>query len=95
MTRRKRVDANQTGIVEGLRKLGVFVEPRLSRIGDGVPDLLYCHRGVWGVAEVKMPHETLTEQEIRWWHRVDPLCDVDYLVRIWRSLDDARRDLGL
>ena len=100
MTRRKRTDGNQTEIVEGLRKLGVFVEPRLSRVGEGVPDLLYCHRGKWGVAEVKLPNAKLTKDERRWWdsnyvQRLNANWTDGWKPRVWRSLDDARRDLGL
>lgn len=40
MRQAAKVDANQAEIVEALRKAGCTVEPRLSKVGAGVPDLL-------------------------------------------------------
>jgi hypothetical protein len=51
--RRARVDISQAPIVKTLRQIGASVEPRLSRIGQGVPDLLVGWRGVNVLLETK------------------------------------------
>ena len=48
----RHVDANQTAIVEALRKVGAVVV-HLHTVGGGVPDLLVGWRGSWLLAEVK------------------------------------------
>jgi hypothetical protein len=52
MRRAARVDKNQPEIVEGLRKLGVAVQP-LHAVGDGCPDILWGWRNVNGLIEIK------------------------------------------
>ena len=47
-----RTDANQTAIVEALRKVGASVQS-LSAIGDGAPDLLIGWKGHNLLLEVK------------------------------------------
>lgn len=47
-----KIDANQPEIVRALRKVGAFVEPKIARVGEGVPDLLVYFRG-WHVLEIK------------------------------------------
>lgn len=67
-----RRDANEPGIVEALRKLGVTVQPLSER---GVPDLLWGWRGRMGLLEVKAPlgaqggksGRVLTEVQRKWW----------------------------
>ncbi len=66
-----RIDANQPEIVEALRAIGCYVEPRLARIGGGCPDLLVCRHGVWRVLEVKdgakkPSQQKLTGEELVW-----------------------------
>lgn len=51
----RRVDKSQHAIVKALRAAGAFVEPRLSRVGGGVSDLLVAYRGAWYVLELKTP----------------------------------------
>lgn len=50
--RRGRTDANQTEIVEALRKLGVSVAIT-SAVGKGFPDLVCGYRGKTYLIEVK------------------------------------------
>ena len=71
MRRRARADANQSAVTKELRALGVFVEPRLSRIGEGVPDLLVAWRGHWLLVELKDGSKSpskrrLTDDEQEW-----------------------------
>lgn len=51
--RARKVDANQSDIVSTFRALGCSVEPRLARIGEGVPDLLVGKSGWCVPVEVK------------------------------------------
>jgi hypothetical protein len=48
----KRVDDNQSSIVNTLRRVGASVLS-LADIGKGVPDLLVAHQGLLYLAEVK------------------------------------------
>jgi len=71
MRRSAHIDANQTEIVAALRAAGASVEPKLARIGDGVPDLLVSFRGMWYILEVKdgtksPSRQALTDDEKRW-----------------------------
>jgi hypothetical protein len=71
MRRAAHIDANQCEIVAALRAAGASVEPRLARIGDGVPDLLVGIRGVTTVFEVKdgkqpPSRRALTPDEKEW-----------------------------
>lgn len=66
-----RVDDNQPEIVDALRDAGASVEPRLSCLGGGVPDLLVGIRGVTTVFEVKDGNKPpsrrrLTDDEEEW-----------------------------
>lgn len=54
MRRDAKVDANQSAIVEALRKCGVKVY-HTHQIGSGFPDLLVWHRNRYMLLEVKMP----------------------------------------
>lgn len=65
MRRRRKVDANQAEIVEGLRACGWFVEV-LSDVGRGVPDLLVGGRGIWCLVEIKSPGGRLTPDQASW-----------------------------
>lgn len=69
----RKVDSNTTAIVSALRAMGVLVEPRLARVGEGVPDLLCGYRGETWLLEVKdgakpASARRLTPQEAEW-HR--------------------------
>ena len=48
----KRIDANQTEIVETLRKAGADVYI-LSMVGRGIPDLMVCFNGETILMEIK------------------------------------------
>lgn len=70
----RKVDDNQGQVVAALRAVGVMVEPGLSRLGAGAPDLLCGHHGMLFLLEVKdgqkSPSErALTEAEERWHER--------------------------
>lgn len=67
----RKVDDNQPEVVKALRAAGVKVDPRLSRIGSGMLDLLCGYHGVFSIVEVKdgskPPSERrLTEAEADW-----------------------------
>lgn len=71
MRRAAHTDANQGEIVDALRAAGASVEPKLARLGEGVPDLLVGIRGVTTVFEVKdgakVPSKRkLTDDEKEW-----------------------------
>ena len=79
--RRAKVDANQKQVTAELRQAGVFVEPRLSRIGGGVPDLLIAFRGRWALVELKDPSQppsarALTDDEAEWIAKAEPHAPV-------------------
>ena len=48
----RKTDSNQTEIVDALEKIGCSVVD-LSRVGDGVPDILVGWRGVCVLLEIK------------------------------------------
>lgn len=52
MRRAAKVDANHAEIVRALRSVGCYVVD-LSRLGQGVPDLLWSRGGLCGLLEVK------------------------------------------
>ena len=52
MRRRARIDANQTEVVQALRKIGAMVAVT-ARLGNGFPDLAVAYRGKWFLMEVK------------------------------------------
>jgi hypothetical protein len=69
--RGRRVDDNQTDLVKVFRALGCTVEPRLSQLGKGVPDLLVSKDGWTVVVEVKdgakpTSERRLTDKEAEW-----------------------------
>lgn len=78
------MDANQPAIVRALRAAGFHVTV-LSRVGDGVPDLLVsdCRPDWHLLMEVKMPGGTLNDEEAKFFERCPgPKCIV-------YSVDDA------
>jgi len=75
------VDANQAAVTKELRALGVFVEPKISRVGGGVPDLLLGFRGRWYTVELKDPDQppsgrALTADEAKWIAKAEPHAPV-------------------
>lgn len=62
MTRARRVDRNQSEIVQALRAVGASVHIT-SRFGEGFPDLVVGFGGVTFLLEVKTPDGKLTEDE--------------------------------
>ena len=70
MRRAAKVDANQSQIVQALRKAGATVQP-LHMVGQGCPDLLCAFRQVNFLIEVKdgakpPSARKLTPDEERW-----------------------------
>ena len=57
-----RVDDSQPFIVDALRRIGVWVLP-LHRVGQGCPDLLWYHRGRYGLIEIKEPGKKLNAEQ--------------------------------
>jgi hypothetical protein len=89
----KRVDSNQQAIVKALRACGASVEPRLSQVGHGVPDLLVGFRGVNLLMEVKDGDKSESRR------RLTP--DEQEWIQTWRgqyvivnSVEDAVRVLN-
>lgn len=72
MRRAANIDSNQNEIVDALRAAGASVEPKLSRVGEGVPDLLVGIRGVTTVMEVKDGKKTASRKKLnddeKKWH---------------------------
>ena len=71
MRRAAHVDSNQGAIVDALRAAGASVEPKLARLGEGIPDLLVAIRGVNALFEVKdgtkvKSKQRLTPDEKNW-----------------------------
>jgi len=69
--RAARVDRTQVEITRALRQIGASVEPRLSKLGHGVPDLLIGFRNQNWLLEVKDAQQPpskrkLTPDELRW-----------------------------
>jgi hypothetical protein len=65
MTYAHKIDTNQPGIVQALRKIGVSVET-LARVGGGCPDLLCGYKGHNYLLEVKTDSGKLTPDQIKW-----------------------------
>ena len=82
MRRARRVDANQTEIVNALRDAGCTVEI-LSDVGRGVPDLLVGLRCRNFLLEIKVPKADLTDKEAEWHQRWRGL------VHVVRSVEEA------
>jgi hypothetical protein len=83
----RKVDVNQSEIVEALRAAGAWVQ-FLYTLGAGVPDLLVIFHEKWFFMELKTAKGRLTDDEV-WWHK---LCPVS--VYIIRSVDEALRCIG-
>lgn len=70
MRRAAKKDISQDEIVKRLRSCGVSVEPKMARIGQGVPDLLCGYRGHNFLLEVKTggtpSARKLTADEVAW-----------------------------
>ena len=70
MRRAAKIDANQSAIVDALRKCGAFVQS-LAAVGNGCPDLLIGYRGRTILLEVKdgskVPSaQKLTPDQLNW-----------------------------
>jgi Holliday junction resolvase len=66
MRKHGRTDANQSQIISALRLAGAWVEPNLSAVGGGCPDLLVAYQGYWLVIEVKTAKGKLLQGQQRW-----------------------------
>ena len=94
--RAARVDANQTQIVEALRKCGATVQP-LHTVGAGVPDLLVGYRGRTALVEVKdgarPPSERRLTADQQTWHgqwqggTLAVVCDVESALRVLKVME--------
>lgn len=71
MRRAAKIDANQTEIVEAIRREGASVTI-LAAVGDGVPDLLVGFLGVTLLVEVKDGSKSPSQQALtpdqKTWH---------------------------
>lgn len=93
MRRRARIDANQTRIVEALRRVGCSVQS-LAVLGSGVPDLLVARFGRLWLMELKdgdkpPSQRMLTDDEEAWIHRWQSP------VYIVKSVDEALLVVGV
>ena len=61
----KRVDANQSSIVAGLREFNASVQD-LHNVGQGCVDLMVAYRNKVYCFEVKSPGGKLTPAEVKW-----------------------------
>lgn len=72
MRRAAHTDSNQGEVVDALRAAGASVEPKLARVGEGVPDLLVGIRGVTTLFEVKDGKKTASKKKLtgdeKKWH---------------------------
>ena len=84
MTYAKRIDANQSEIVQAFERLGFSVVD-LSRVGGGCPDLAISVHGVTWLVEVKTAEGTLDPSQIRF-HRENKAH-----IEVCRSLADVER----
>lgn len=81
----RRVDKNQTDIVNGLRACGASVQ-HLHIIGKGCPDIVVGFRGKNYLFEIKRDKGKLTDDEILWhlfWTgQVDIVTNVEEALKI-------------
>ncbi len=90
MRRAAKVDATQRDIVWALRDAGAWVLS-LAAVGQGVPDLLVCFRGVLRLLECKTGRAKLTADQVDW-HRDAAAYRVP--VAIVRTPEDALTAIG-
>ena len=93
--RAARIDANQTEIVQMLRKIGASVQS-LAMVGQGVPDLLVGFRGENFLFEIKdgdkpPSRRNLTSDEetwhMRWVGQVHTVNNIDEALQYLGLLD--------
>ena len=87
-----KTDRGQQEIVQTLRDLGCYVEPKLSRLGSGIPDLIVMRHGSIFLVELKdgkkpPSKQKLTPEEQVWHTEAKAIGGVDVL--IWRSVEDG------
>ena len=92
MRRAAKIDANQTAIVEALRRVGAKVQS-LASVGNGTPDLLVRFRDVTYLLEVKdgskpPSKQALTADQIIW-H-----AEWDGAVKVVNSIESALTAIG-
>lgn len=87
MRKRGKVDANQTSIVEALRRVGASVQS-IATIGNGAPDILAGFRGQNILMELKVGKAALTTDETEW-HQ-----EWRGQVAIVRTADEALQAIG-
>ncbi len=83
--RAKKIDGNQTDIVQGLRKVGYSVAIT-SAAGDGFPDIVVGAKGKNYLFEIKDPakppsHRRLTPKQVKfhrdWWGQISVIETID------------------
>jgi len=90
MTRFGRVDRTQNEIVEGLRQAHAVVVV-LSRVGQGVPDLMVGFRRAWYLIECKSKVGRFTQDE----DEFRLMCVVSELpYAVARTPEEALRAIG-
>ena len=65
MRRAAKVDSNQAEIIKALRDSGASVTS-LHQVGQGVPDILVSHAGVWYLMELKTQKGSVNEIQNEW-----------------------------
>jgi hypothetical protein len=80
-------DANQNPIVDALEKAGCSVTD-MSEFGDGFSDLFVTRARVHYLIEIKTDRGKLTDPQIRFHVKHDPVFTV-------RTIDEAFRAVGL
>lgn len=71
----RRVDLNHADLVREMREAGLFVID-LSRVGNGVPDLLVSNSDEMWLVEIKSPKGRMRERQRQWheaWKGKKPL----------------------
>ena len=94
--RARRVDANHGEIIAAFRRLGYSVVD-LSRLGNGIPDLLIAKAGHAALVEIKDGAKSPSRRKLtlfekafrdRWsgaYHVVETLDDVQRIVSHWTN----------
>lgn len=88
-------DANQAEIMRALRKVGLSVVD-LSRVGQGVPDLLVSDGSQMWLVEVKIPGAKMNRRQKDWhllWKGKPPIIGSSF-DEIYRAITKPKRRAG-
>lgn len=101
MRRAAKTDANQTEIVEAMRKAGATVQS-LAAVGQGVPDLLVGYRNRTALVEVKDGSKPLSARRLtpdqQQWHQnwtggtLAVVPDVDAALRVLKLMEASHAE---